>query len=218
MNVIEKQQMIMEVLIKEGWTIETVDYTGRCLIKARKNFAEIGITTEECSCHGGRIWVTDMHTDRSYEISHEEYDESVGITDADSELRWEIQNELKKYLDRYSKFVYKLVIINKYGQKNGVDVEETTYFASMESVTNRLFDGSKPTEKITDYNMITETIEGYHPNPNVKEVIIPISKEERYSWERNRTWFKVQYVTRKDSKSEWKVDHEYEAYIGVFRK
>lgn len=218
MNVIEKQQMIMEVLIKAGWTIEKVEYTGRCLITAKKNFAEIGITTEECSCHGGRIWVSDPHTNQYYEISHEEYDESVGITDADSELKWEIQNELKKYLDRYSKFVYKLVVINKYGQKNGVDVEETTYFASMESVTRRLFDGSEPTEKITDYNMITETVEGYHPNPNIKEVIIPITKEERYSWERNRTWFKIQYVKRKDSKSEWVVDHEYEAYIGVFRK
>ena len=218
MNVIEKQQMIMEVLIKEGWTIEKVEYTGRCLITARKNFAEIGITTEECLCHGGRIWISDPHTNQYYEISHETHDESLGITDSDSELRWEIQNELQDYLNRYSKFVYKLVVINKYGRKNGADVEETSYFASMESVTRRLFDGSEPKEKITDYNMITERVEGYHQNPDIKEVIIPISKEERYSWECGRTWFKIQYTKRKDSKSEWIVDHEYEAYISVFRK
>lgn len=218
MNAIEKQQMIIEVLMKEGWTIESVDYTGRCLIKAKKNFAEIGITTEECMCHGGRIWVSDMHTNQYYEISHETYDENLGITDSDSELRWEIQNELKDYLKRYSTFVYKLVVINKYGQKNGVDVEDTTYFANIESVTRRLFDGAEPKEKITDFNMITDTIEAYHPNPDVKEVIIPITKEERYSWEKNRSWFKVQYTKRKDSRSPWEVDHEYEAYIGVFKK
>lgn len=115
MNNIEKQNLIIEKLIADNWQIESVEYTGRCPLKAKKKFAEIMITTEECMCHGGRLWIRDLHTNQHYELTHDEYDESLGITDSTSELKYIIENEMMDYVNRYSTFVYKLTKINEYG-------------------------------------------------------------------------------------------------------
>lgn len=220
MEVLEKQNKIVELLINDGWQIDSVSYTGRCPVVARKNFAEIQITSEECMCHGGRIWIYDNHTNQNYEISHETYDTLKGIIDSDTELRWEIENELKDYLNKFSKFVYKLVKINEFGKTNGIDKEETTYFASMESITCRILENhmDENIKHITDYNMITEPVTMQCPNPGIKYVVMPISKEARYSWEQNRSWFKMIRYNRKDKNGEWEVEREYEMYASVFRK
>ena len=33
------------------------------------------------------MWINDMHTNNYYEITHDEYDESKGITNSSSELK-----------------------------------------------------------------------------------------------------------------------------------
>ena len=48
-------------------------------MKAKKKFAEIMITTEECMCHGGRLWISDLHTNNHYELTHDEYSYLVDV-------------------------------------------------------------------------------------------------------------------------------------------
>ena len=141
MNTLEKQMMITQILTDNGWEVTDISMTGRCEIKANKRWSNISIYTEECMCHGGRMWINEKHTKTNYEISHPEYDESLGITDSSTELEWIIKNEMMEYVNKLSKMVYKLVKINEYGQSTGHDKEDTTYFSSMESLAYRVTDG-----------------------------------------------------------------------------
>ena len=86
MNTLEKQMMITQILTDNGWEVTYISMTGRCEIKANKRWANISIYTEECMCHGGRMWINEEHTKTNYEISHPVYDESLGITDSSTEL------------------------------------------------------------------------------------------------------------------------------------
>lgn len=213
MNTLKKQMMITQILTDNGWDVINISMTGRCEIKANKRWSNINIYTEECMCHGGRMWINEEHTKTNYEISHPAYDESLGITDSSTELEWIIKNEMMEYVNKLSKMVYKLVKINEYGQSNGHDKEDTTYFSSMESIAYRVTDG----EDIKDIFMI-DKIKHQYPNPNIYCITERIYKEEKYSWEKGRIWFKQTRYERKDEKSEFKQTKEYEMYVDIFNK
>ena len=213
METLDKQNKIIKKLIDNGWDIISVEYHGRCEIKAKKRWEEISITTEECLCHGGRMWVNGNHTKRHFEISHPTYDESLGIVDSSTELEWIIENEMMEYVDKLSSCVYKLVKINEYGRTDGVDKYDTSYYSSMDSLCYRITDG----EDIKDLFLIDE-IKHQYPNKNIYCVTKRIEKESKYSWEKNRIWFEQTRYSRKDEKSDFKCEGSYQMYVDIFDK
>lgn len=214
MNNIEKQNLIIEKLLEDKWNIESVEYTGRCELIATKKYAKIAITTEECVCHGGRMWINDLHTNNYYEITHDTYDESKGITDSSSELRYIIENEMMDYVNRYSTFVYKLVKINEYGENyDGTKKETVSYYSSMEALAERVTEE----ETIKDIYCIDE-VKHQYPNENIYCITKRIHKESQYSWEQNRIWFKRISFERKDKNSEFDETGSYEMYVEIFNK
>jgi hypothetical protein len=213
MENLEKQNLIIKKLINDGWSINTVSYSGRCPVEARKKYAEIVITTEECECHGGRLWVSDEHTNQHYQISHAEYDKDKGIIDSDTELRYMIENEMMGYVNRYSTFIYKLVEINEFGQdKSGIDAERVTYYSDIKSITRAVVSNDAE-----DYNIIEKETNTF-PNENIKEIVTRIVKESKYSWHKNRVWFNVLRLERKEKHLEFEEGRSYELYIEIFNK
>lgn len=213
MDVIDKQTKIMKKLIENGWEVLSCSFEGRCEVVAKKRWEEISITTEECVCHGGRMWINDSHGTNHFEISHPEYDESLGIVDSSTELDWIIENEMMEYVNKLSTFVYKLVKINEYGKKNGADNESITYYADMKSLCYAITDG----EKIDDLFLI-DKIKHQYPNENIYCVTKRIFKQEKYSWQKGRIWFEQTRYERKDKNSEFKPERTYEMYVDIFNK
>lgn len=214
MNNIEKQNLIINKLIEDNWKIESIDYTGRCELIATKKFARIGITTEECLCHGGRMWINDKHTNNHYEITHDEYDESLGITDSSSELKYIIENEMMDYVNRYSTFVYKLTKINEYGtNSDGTQNEKVYYFSNMENLAYMIAEN----KEVKDIHII-DKIKYQCPNPDIYYITEKIDKKAEYSWEQNRIWFKKTEYKRKDKNSEFEEKRSYEMYVEIFNK
>ena len=214
MNNIEKQNLIMSKLLKDNWNIESVSYTGRCELIATKKYAKINITTEECLCHGGRMWISDKHTNNHYEISHDEYDESKGITDSSSELKYIIENEMMDYVNRYSTFVYKLTKINEYGKNSdGTENQKVSYYSSMENLAY----GVCENKDIKDIYMIDD-VKYQPPNEDIYYITKRIQKDSKYSWEQNRIWFKKTQYQRKDKSSNFKEERSFEMYVEIFNK
>ena len=213
MDTIDKQTKIMKKLTENGWKVISCSFTGRCKVVAQKRWEEISITTEECLCHGGRMWIDSNHSTNHFEISHPEYDESLGIVDSSTELDWIIENEMMEYVNKLSTFVYKLVKINEYGKKNGADNESITYYADMKSLCHAITDG----EKIDDLFLIDE-IKHQYPNEDIYCVTKRIFKAEQYSWEKGRIWFEHTRYERKDKKSEFESKRTYEMYVDIFKK
>ena len=211
-NDLEKQNLIISKLVSDGWKIIDVNYQGRCPITARKKWAEIIVSTEECMCHGGRLWITDNHTNKFFEISHPTYNSELGITDSSSELKYIIENEMMDYVNRYSTMVYKLVKINEYGKYDGVDKEDITYYADMETLARRITETD-----IKDIFAIEK--EKYHcANENIYYITERIYKESKYSWEKERIWFKKTQFTRKNKDEDFEETKSFEMYVDIFNK
>ena len=213
MDVIDKQTKIMKKLIENGWEVLSCSFEGRCEVVAEKRWEEISITTEECVCHGGRLWINGSHSTNHFEISHPEYDESLGIVDSSTELDWIIENEMMEYVNKLSTFVYKLVKINEYGQKNGADDERVSYYADMKSLCYAVTDD----KKFDDLFLIDE-IKHQYPNENIYCVTKRIFKQEKYSWQKGRIWFERTRYERKNKNGEFKPERTYEMYVDIFNK
>lgn len=213
MDVIDKQTKIMKKLIENGWEVLSCSFEGRCEVVAEKRWEEISITTEECVCHGGRMWINGSHSTNHFEISHPEYDESLGIVDSSTELDWIIENEMMEYVNKLSTFVYKLVKINEYGKKNGADNESITYYADMKSLCYAITEGVK----IDDLFLVDE-VKYQCPNPDIYYVTKRIFKEEKYSWQKGRIWFEQTRYERKNKNGEFKPERTYEMYVDIFNK
>jgi hypothetical protein len=213
MNAYETQNLIISKLLGDGWIIESCSYAGRGPLVATKKFARIEITTEECLCHGGRLWIHDTHTSNYFELSHECYDESLGITDSSSELKYIIENEMLPKIKEFDSFIYKLTIINKYGKNvDGTTKEDVTYYNNQNAVVCRITDDHECHEELLGLEKHTTQ----YPNPDYSLVIERIYKKEEYSWEKNRLWFKAARRIKKDG--EWQIENEWEMYVSIFSK
>jgi hydroxymethylpyrimidine pyrophosphatase-like HAD family hydrolase len=210
----ERELKIINKLKEDGWRVEKVNFSGRNTIEASKRFAKISITTEMCSCHGGRMWINEEHTNQHYEISHGEYNEELGYNTPETELDFIIENEMMEYVNKFSTLIYKLVEINKYGSSSGVEKQDCNYFATMEHVTKRILDGKSD---IKDYNLIEEEKVQF-PNKNMHLIVKRIKNPSEYSWEQNRVWFEASHYQRKNERSEFKNDRTYQMYVEVFNK
>lgn len=209
MNNKEKLNLIIEKLESDGWEAQTADYHNN-LASFKKGFMTIEVSFEECMCHGGRITICEQgHNNDYYRIEHECYDESLGIVDSETELLWEIENELLPKIKEFDHYTYKTCIINKYGQKNGRDDEQVTYSKSLDDafaiIEYSFLEGKDPLTFTED--------EFTHPNPVCHFRIKRIYKESKFSWDNNKIWFHCE-----DTMDDWKTKKEYDAYITYFEK
>lgn len=209
----DKQLKIIKKLEENGWKIISCSFEGRNQIVATKRWEEISITTEECLCHGGRMWIHGEHTNTDYEISHPTYDESLGIVDSSTELDWIIENEMMDYVNKLETVIYKLVKINEWGKTNGVGQEKSTYYGNMESLCYAICEE----DNIDDLFLIDE-VKHQYPNPERYTITKHIYKETKYSWEKNRIWFERTEYRHKKNDAEPIVERQYEMYVDIFHK
>lgn len=212
----ETSNLIINKLVNEGWSIDSINYANRITVCATKMFAKIEISTEECLCHGGRLWITNLHTNNYYEIAHEHYDKSLGITDSSSELRYIIGNEMMPKVREFDSFVYKLTKINEYGpNSDGTRSEKVTYYNNLLDLVRSI---TKDSSCTLDLFSITTYLITFN-NENYSGAIIErIYKDAQYSWERDRIWFKHKQFVRDKSTKELKLEREYEMYVSIFEK
>ena len=83
----------------------------------------------------------------------------------------------------------------------------------MESLARRVTDG----EDVKDIHIIDE-VKHQYPNENIYCITKRIYKEEKYSWEQNRIWFKNIRYERKNANSEFIETSSYEMYVEIFNK
>lgn len=148
MNSIEIRRKIEDKLIENGWGIVSYGCNKRDTITCRKAFATVDITYEMCSCHGGRIWISETNHNHAYwTIEHPTYDEELGITNPESELLYEIDNELIDKLEMlFSKMTFRLVTIKK--DYNGREKEDETFLNTEDRAFKRLTENRFPNENL----------------------------------------------------------------------
>ena len=205
----EKLNLIINKLESDGWEAQTADYY-RNLASFKKGFMVIEVIFEECVCHGGRITLCEKgHNNTYYRIEHECYDESLGIVDSETELLWEIENELLNVVKEFNHYTYKLCKINEYGQKNGRDDEKISYHKSLDDafwhIACGLLKGIDP--------LTFEEGEFHYPNPQCHLRIKRIYKDSEFSWDKKKIWFHCE-----NTMDNWKTKSEYDAYITYFDK
>lgn len=226
MTSIETVNRIIEKLISDGWTIISTEYTGRNTVNAVKKYSKVSITTEECLCHGGRMWISDEHCNTYTEISHGEYDSSLGIVNSDTELKYIIDNEMLPALKELGHTIYKTVCIRQ--NSSGATEEKPTYHTALRYASAALFDHCNSligTAVYEDANVLSigETIMGTYPNSlmGVKFERIPVP-ENTFRGE-NRIYIKQIPLSRKRVEDEFTEDtksYNYGTirYLEVFKK
>lgn len=206
---LDKTMLIVKKMQEAGWGIEKIE---NCSVNCYKNYAKLCISFEECACHGGRISIAELnHTQSYYRIEHSEYDKKLGIVDSETELLWEIENELMIVVNSFNKMTFKVETINEYGKdySTGGDKIAYRYFSSEDDAFNFIIKYKKISENIHSF---TETTIDY-PNEKYHLTIKKIEKEEKYSWDKNKIWFKC--LKTDDN---WKTSKEYQIVFSVFNK
>lgn len=204
----DKLLKIISVMESDGWDAISCDFWGHSA-DFKKGYAIVTVSFEECLCHGGRITVSEKnHTNQYYLIQHACYDPEKGITDSETELLWEIDNELLSVVKQFGHYSYAACIINRYGKKDGHDVEDTRYYRSLDEAFRFITDNMVDADPLT----FTECICDY-PNPQCHRKITRINSPSDYSWERNKLWFELEYTD-----NNWKTSRKYRAYLLLFDK
>lgn len=157
----------------------------------------VEITWEMCSCHGGRMWMSQKNTNINIELSSNEYDEKNGIVDPETELAFYIDNKMVDTINDFKKYVYVVDTIGEYKK----DEVRTSYFKSVEDASYSVFH-----EHGYDLNSEYGEVIHQYPNPNMQERITYISEDEGV------LKFKGEAINK------GKVSREYEIKFRVFRK
>lgn len=157
----------------------------------------VEITWETCSCHGGRMWLSQKNTNIYIELSSDEYDEDNGIVDPDTELAFYIDNKMIDTVHSFEKYVYVVDITGQYEK----DMTKTSYFKSVEDASKFVFheDGH---DLNSEYGEVTHQ----YPNPNTQERITYVGEDNGV------LKFKGVHIDKNH------VDKEYEIRFKVFRK
>lgn len=204
----DKLLKIVSVMEADGWDAVLCDF-GSNSADFRKGYAQVTVSFEECLCHGGRITVSEKnHTNQYYIIQHACYDTEKGIVDSETELLWEIDNELLPVVKQFGHYSYAACIVNRYGKKDGHDVEETRYYTTLDDAFRSITDNAIDADPLT----FTEGVRDY-PNPKCHLKVTRIKNPRDRSEERNKLWFELEYTD-----NDWKTSRKYNAYLLMFDK
>ena len=146
---------ICNKLEEEG--IDVVSFDG-CHINARYGEIDIVISFEMCLCHGGRLTISSPHCNFYYRIEHEEYDDTKGIVDAESELSYEIENEMMPIIKSIRTYVY----VKESWREGKENNHNYQYYNSIEMLTYSILE-----EKGLDIFAIDKEYIHYCPNPKM---------------------------------------------------
>lgn len=193
-----KQNKVMSAIVikleKVGFDVIEATYN-KVVVKA--NCLPVSISWEMCSCHGGRMWLSQSNTDINIELSSTEYDEKKGIVDPETELAFYIDNEMIDAVKSFEKYVYVVDIIGEYTKGK----RKTSYFKSVEDASYFVFreDGH---DLNSEYGQVTHQ----YPNPKMQERITYVNENNGV------------LTFRGEAISNDKIDREYDIKFMIFRK
>lgn len=168
-----------------------------CKVVVKAGCLPVSISWEMCSCHGGRMWLSQDNTNIHAELSSPEYDTKNGIVDPETELAFYIDNKMVDTVKSFEKYVYVVDIIGEY--KEGE--VKTYYFKSVEDASYFVFH-----EKDHDLNSEYGEVTHQYPNPDMQERVTYVGEDKGV------LKFKGEAIDK------GKVGREYEIKFRVFRK
>ncbi len=158
-------RLIMDTLEDAGH--EVVAFSGNS-VTATINQFKVQISHERCSCHGGRLSISADHCGFYKRLELAEYDESKGITDADSELEYHIKTEMIPIASSLKDYLYACEHTSRWSPEK----KDYSYYKSIEELTNRITGGG-----IKDIFTLSEPLKRKYPNPDIYEMIVPVKYE-----------------------------------------
>ena len=197
LDLVKKDKVMSAIVMKaeEAGFIVMEASSYRVVVKA--GCLPVTITWEMCSCHGGRMWLSQSNTNIYAELSSSEYDTENGIVDPETELAFYINNKMVDTVKSFEKYVYVVDVIGEY--KEGE--VKTHYFKSVEEASYFVFH-----EKDHDLNSEYGEVLHQYPNPDMQERVT-------YVGENNGVLkFKSEAIYN------GKASREYEIEFRVFRK
>lgn len=197
LDLVKENKTMLAIVIKSeeaGFNVLEATYD-KVVVKA--GCLPVEITWETCSCHGGRMWLSQKNTNIYIELSSDEYDEENGIVDPDTELAFYIDNKMVDTVHSFKRYVYVVDVIGQYEK----DATKTSYFKSVEDASKFVFheDGH---DLNSEYGEVTHQ----HPNPRMQERITYIGEDKGV------LKFKGETINKGN------IDREYEIRFRVFRK
>ena len=197
LDLVKENKVMLAIVIKSeeaGFNVLEATYD-KVIVKA--GCLPVEITWETCSCHGGRMWLSQKNTNIYVELSSNEYDEENGIIDPDTELAFYIDNKMIDTVHNFEKYVYVVDVIGQYEK----DVTKTSYFKSVEDASKFVFheDGH---DLNSEYGEVTHQ----YPNPDMQERITYVGEDK------DVLKFKGEAIDKGN------IDREYEIRFRVFRK
>lgn len=192
----ENKTMLAIVIKSEEAGFDVLEATSNKVV-VKAGCLPVEITWEMCSCHGGRMWMSQKNTNIYVELSSNEYDEENGIVDPETELAFYIDNKMVDSINSFEKYVYVVDVIGEYKK----DEVRTSYFKSVEDASYFVFH-----EHGHDLNSEYGEVTHQYPNPNMQERITYIGEDKGV------LKFKGEAINK------GKVSREYEIRFRVFRK
>lgn len=197
LDLVKENKAMLAIVIKSeeaGFSVLEATYD-KVVVKA--GCLPVEITWETCSCHGGRMWLSQKNTNIYVELSSDEYDEENGIVDPDTELAFYIDNKMVDTVHSFEKYVYVVDVIGQYEK----DVTKTSYFKSVEDASKFVFH-----EDGHDFNSEYGEVTHQYPNPRMQERITYVGEDKGV------LKFKGEAIDKGN------IDREYEIRFRVFRK
>lgn len=196
-DLITQDKVMLAIVIKaEEAGFDIVEATSNKVV-VKAGCLPVEITWEMCSCHGGRMWLSQNNTNIYVELSSNEYDEENGIVDPETELAFYIDNKMVDVINDFKKYVYVVDVIGRFGN----DETSTRYFNSVEDASRFVF-GEDGHDLNSEYGEVTHQ----YPNPDIQERITYIGEDKGV------LKFKGERIDKGN------VDTEYEVRFRVFRK
>lgn len=192
----ENKTMLAIVIKSEEAGFDVLEATSNKVV-VKAGCLPVEITWEMCSCHGGRMWMSQKNTNIYVELSSNEYDEENGIVDPETELAFYIDNKMVETIRGFEKYVYVVDVIGEYTDGK----IETRYFDSVEKASRFVFD-----EDGHDLNSEYGEVVHQYPNPDMQKRITYIGEDKSV------LKFKGEGINKSD------VFKEYEIRFRVFRK
>lgn len=196
-DLITQDKVMLAIVIKaEEAGFDIVEATSNKVV-VKAGCLPVEITWEMCSCHGGRMWLSQNNTNIHIELSAPDWDEENGIVDPETELEFYIDNKMVDTINSFKRYVYVVDIIGRFGN----DETSTRYFKSVEDASRFVF-GEDGHDLDSEYGEVTHQ----YPNPDIQERITYIGEDKGV------LKFKCERINKGN------VDTEYEVRFRVFRK
>lgn len=197
LDLVKENKVMLAIVIKaEEAGFNVLEATSNKVV-VKAGCLPVEITWEMCSCHGGRMWLSQNNTNIHIELSSDEYDEENGIVDPETELSFYIDNKMIDTINSFEKYVYVVDVIGQYEK----DKVQTYYFKSIDDASKFVFheDGH---DLNSEYGEVTHQ----YPNPDIQERTTYIGEDN------GALKFKSEHINKGN------VDREYEIIFRVFRK